>query len=43
MNDATSSQPYEAPRIEQRAPFDVPLIGVTSNIDTAVSAAFRSV
>lgn len=41
MNDATSStQPYEAPKIEDRAPLEVPLIGVTSNTDS--SAAFRS-
>ena len=41
MNDATSQQPYDAPRIEHRMTLDVPLIGNTSNFDA--SAAFRSV
>jgi hypothetical protein len=41
MNDEMSaSRPYEAPRIAERAPLDIPLIGVTSNTDS--SAAFRS-
>ena len=41
MNDEISTtQPYEAPRIEERTSLDVPLIGGTSNIDS--SAAFRS-
>ena len=41
MNDAISAtEAYEAPRIEDRASLDVPLIGETSNIDS--SAAFRT-
>ncbi len=41
MHGAISvTQPYEAPRIEDRAPLDTMLIGGTSNIDS--SAAFRS-
>jgi hypothetical protein len=41
MNHAISTtQPYDAPRIEARTALEIPLIGVTSNIDS--SAAFRS-
>jgi len=41
MNDAMSTtQPYEAPRIDERTPLEGALVGVTSNTDS--SAAFRS-
>jgi hypothetical protein len=42
MNESTSIMPpYEAPRIEDRATIDAPLVGGTSNIDS--SAVFRSI
>jgi hypothetical protein len=41
MNDAINvTQPYEAPRIEDRSSLDTPLVALTSNIDA--SAAFRA-